>query len=234
MHILLAGNGKMAAAIRTACNAHNIKVTMFSPFEDFNYSNPDYGKPVAIHVGSGSQLLALIEKCQQVNMPLIQGSTKLSVDLPIDSGVFIVKAPNFSIPMLRFMAAFPKFACDIMPGMKVGIVESHQEGKKDVSGTARAVAKDIGVPIECIQAIRNPAVQLALGVPQESLNGHAHHYFIFTGGGAKIAVSTEIQGRETYAEGALVIAQAVCDIYEPSRPHVTCNLTDILHILPKE
>ena len=59
MHVLLVGNGKMAKAVEIACVTKGIKLTRFGA--DFDYSNQSYGKPVVIHLGSGRQLLQLIE-----------------------------------------------------------------------------------------------------------------------------------------------------------------------------
>ncbi len=207
MHILLAGQGNMAKAVEAACFPRGIKLTKLG--QDFDHSNEFYGKPVAIHFGSGSQLLHLVDVCERLKMPLIQGSTKLSVELPSDRQVRIVNAPNLSIPMIRFMTAFPIFAQAIKTGMKLRIVESHQSAKADTSGTARAVARTLNVPESAIKPIRDPGIQILAGVPEEHLGGHAYHDFIFTGQGVEIRVSTKILGRATYAEGALILAQGL-------------------------
>jgi len=229
MHILLVGQGNMAKTVETVCATRRIKFTRFG--EDFDYSNPAYGKPVAVHFGSGRQLLPLIELCTERHMPIIQGSTKLTGPLPSDRAVAIISAPNLSLPMIRFVGAFPAFAQAIKAGMEARIVESHQSKKVDTSGTARAVAKFLGISESSIKSVRDPDIQLTLNVPEEHLSGHAYHDFIFTGQGVEIRVSTKIRGRATYAEGALTLAQALADQQEPLKNGIY-ELKDILHLLP--
>ena len=193
---------------------------------------------VAIHFGSGRLLADLLDFCGPLKIPIIQGSTKLTCELPAskEATVPIIKAPNVSLPMIRFMGAFPMFAAAIKTGMKVGIVESHQSGKADTSGTARAIAGMLGIPETEIQSVRTPFVQLLKGVPQEHLDGHAYHDFLFMGQGVELRVSTRIHGRGTYAEGALTLAHAlVNDAFLKSRlPAGVYELKDIMHFLPKE
>ena len=232
MHILLVGQGNMAKAVEATCISRDIKVTRFGM--DFDYSNPHYGKPVAIHFGSGKQLFSLIKLCETQRMPIIQGSTKLEMSfpsIPSDRNVAIINAPNLSLPMIRFVASFPAFVEVIKAGMGLRIVESHQKQKADTSGTARAVAKVLGISESAIKSIRDPDVQIAFGVPEKHLGGHAYHDFIFTGQGVEIRVSTKIRGRTTYAEGALTLAQALSELQEPLKNGVH-ELKDILHLLP--
>jgi dihydrodipicolinate reductase len=228
MAILLVGQGNMAIAVKTACESRNINCMHAVEDVDYDYPIPNV---VAIHFGSGRQLPELIDLCERMRIPIIQGSTKLSVPIPTDRDVTIINAPNLSLPMIRFVTAFPQLAQAIMPGMQVRIVESHQSKKADTSGTARAVANALGISEAEISSIRDPGIQLARGIPEDHLGGHAFHDFIFTGEGVKIRVSTEIVGRKTYAEGALTLAQALVDLKTPLGAGVH-ELKDILHLLP--
>ncbi len=231
MNILLAGHGKMANALIKACTGKH-KVTVFSE-EDFDYSLETFGKPIAIHFGSGKQLQALIDSCWGWKIPLIQGSTKLEKEFDIHGEMIVVNAPNLSIPMIRFLNAFPAFAFAIKPKMAVNIIESHQLGKKDTSGTARLVANTLGIEEWTIKPVRDVGVQRLLGVPEEHLNGHAYHDFIFRDSSVEIKVSTKIHGRKTYAEGALAVAEAITSA-NPPLAHGVYELKDIMHLLPKE
>lgn len=205
MRILLAGNGKMASEVAKLCLEKGIVCSRFGT--DAIPSRTPH--TVAIHFGSGRELATLIKLCEERHHPLIQGSTK--VEVPVGHKMIIVNAPNLAIPMIALMRAFPAFAKDLtqLGGMDLCIAESHQSKKTDVSGTARAVAKEMGMSESGITPIRNPAIQMALGVPEENLGGHAYHYFAFTGHGVKISVNTEILGRRAYAEGALLLAKAL-------------------------
>lgn len=226
MNILLAGRGQMATAMELVCASHG--VTVIRVGQGFK---PDSHRTVAVHFGSGRQFLPLIELCESMGVPIIQGSTR--IEAPIGRNVAIINAPNLSLPMIRFVNAFPAFAKAIGVGMKVGIVESHQRGKLDTSGTARVVAKNIGIPELVIKSVRDPDTQLALGVPQEHLTGHAYHDFIFSGRGMEIVISTRIRGRTTYAEGALVLARTIATLPKPL-PHGIYELKDIWHLLPTD
>lgn len=232
MHIILAGQGKMAAAMEIACFSRGIGITKFGT--DFDYSKLKNNKLVAVHFGSGKQLLSLIELCERFQIPLIQGST--NVNIPNNRRTIIVNAPNLSLPMIRFLEAFPAFASAIKIGMSISIIESHQKQKTDVSGTARVLAKTIGTKDSIITTIRDPDIQLSLGIPKEHLGGHAYHDFIFTGHGVEIKVSTKIRGRATYAEGALALAQSLADKIESLENGVyeLGELRNIFHLLPGE
>jgi 4-hydroxy-tetrahydrodipicolinate reductase len=230
MHIFIAGNGNMATGIINACRSRNIKYTGLG--QEFDHSNPRYGTPVAIHFGSGRELPYLIKRCEQLQIPIIQGSTKLTVQLPSNPNVVIINAPNLSLPMIRFITSFPEFAQKIRPGMKMVITESHQSTKADTSGTARAVTKALGIPDSEIKSIREPEIQLALGVPEEHLAGHAYHDFTFIGQDVEIKVTTKIRGRAAYINGALALASTIAKIEEPLINGVY-ELRDLLPHLPE-
>ncbi len=233
MHILLVGSGNMAHAITQACQERNIQCSKLENPDVVTWIKYQKDTPIAIHVGSGRQLHYLIDVCEELHSPIIQGSTQLSEPLPDNRKVTIINAPNLSLPIIRFLAAFPAFAKEIKPGMKLRITESHQRKKKDTSGTARAVARALNIPESDITSIRNPDIQALLGVPPEHLDGHAHHTFTFSGQGSEIVVSTRIHGRATYAEGALTLAQALANQTIPMG-NGNYELKDILHLLPKD
>ena len=97
-------------------------------------------------------------------------------------------APNMGKPIVVFQAmidsaakAFP----NALKGYKLDVVESHQTGKADTSGTAKAVVESMGGlglngSTEKIQMIREPEQQVAeMGVPKEHLGHHAFHTYVF-------------------------------------------------------
>lgn len=221
MQIILEGNGKMATAVEEACTLHKIEVLR----EVFSKPNS-----VAIHFGSGRNLLSLIDMCERYQIPIIQGSTKLSVPVPEGKNVVIINAPNLSLPMIRFISTFPKFAAMIGSGMNITITESHQNGKVDTSGTARVIAKAISIPESEIRSIRDRPSQIALGIPEEHLDGHAFHFFNLVGQGVEIEISTKVLGRATYAEGALLMAQALVERRDPLSNGIH-ELKDVLHLI---
>lgn len=234
----------MAQAVEDACAPHDalpgFKCTRFG--RDFDHSNVgQYGKPVAIHFGSGVDLDYTAELCGKLRMPLIQGSTRLdkagaSLEaLQRQHNLVVVNAPNLSLPMIRFLQAFPGFAKAINPGMRFHIAESHQIGKLDVSGTARAIAEKLGHEGKITSCREQPDQVTLFGVPPEHLAGHAYHFFSFSGQGVEIRISTKIHGRRTYAEGALTLATALAN----PRPKIDqvlpglYQVTDLLHLIPQ-
>lgn len=229
MQIVLVGSGKMAMEVGVLCRAREILCIHGMEFVKEHAQSRRIHPLIAMHFGSGRELEELVQFCETLKVPLIQGSTK--VEVPIGRDVIIINAPNLSLPMMRFLSAFPDFANSISPGMTPSIVESHQSTKADTSGTARAIVKVLGTTNSAITSIRDTGTQLALGVPEEHLDGHAYHDFIFTGQGVEIKVSTKIRGRQTYAEGAVALAQALAD-----QPKALQNglyeLKDVLPLLP--
>lgn len=215
--ILLVGNGAMALVMEQYCKKVNISVFRLPSLRDLPFS-PSGSECVAVHFGSGRELPQLIEYCEKCQIPIIQGSTKLDCGVlaPTTNTVMVI-APNLSLPMIRLSAVLPAFLKAVARSdMEVNILESHQAKKIDISGTARAIAKEIGVEESGIGKIRGKELSRAIGVPEEYLDGHAYHKFILSGLGATIEVSTKIHGRETYAAGAVEVAKRLLRACAPS------------------
>jgi 4-hydroxy-tetrahydrodipicolinate reductase len=97
------------------------------------------------------------------------------------------------------------------------IVESHQKGKADTSGTAKAMVEkldgspgyfnQLGIPFrkDQIRMIREPEEQLRLGVPEDALTGHGWHtYTLHSEDGTVLFQFTHnVNGRDVYAKGTL-------------------------------
>lgn len=90
------------------------------------------------------------------------------------------------------------------------VIESHQKTKVDTSGTAKAVIKSfnrLGVPYEegQIRRVRDTDDQLAMGVPEEALSGHAFHTYRLKSpdGSVTFEFQHNVRGRVVYAEGTL-------------------------------
>ncbi len=177
----------------------------FSSDLDLPKNDGEENGVVAVYFGSGREWPDLLTFCEARSIPIIQGSTR-GVTLSKVPGVAIIDAPNLSLAIVKLMIAMPIILGK--PGaMEISIQESHQEGKKDVSGTARAIAKEAEVPETTIECIRDPADQRRLGIPEQYLDGHAYHWIRLRGPGVEMDIFTRVHGRDTYAEGAIVIAQ---------------------------
>lgn len=131
-----------------------------------------------------------------------------------DSAISAVIAPNMAKQIVGLQAMMA-FAAENFPGLFAGyeleIRESHQKGKADTSGTARAMVRhfnDLGCAFteDMIQMERDPEVQRKeWGVPEEYLGGHAWHTYTLRSpdGTALFALTHNINGREIYVHGTL-------------------------------
>lgn len=178
-------------------------------------SQYDSKDSVAVHFGSGRLLPDLIELCSEKRIPLIQGSTNedsiKAVEEADTSDAFIVNAPNLSLPIVKLAIGIGDFLDGLVDMMSLAIAESHQESKGDKkSGTARLVADKFDIPHEEISSVRDPIIQRNfLGVPKRFLDGHAYHSIMLEGLGASIEIKTKVHGRDTYAQGAIVLAKGL-------------------------
>ena len=206
MNILLVGNGKMAKAFAKACQEASIPC-----FRDIDaFCRHPQDETVAVHCGSGRQMKELVKCCVKYPMPLIQASTMIRTADYSAVGLLMLDAPNTSLQIAYMMIVLPYIIKMLTSlGMTLKVTESHRAGKEDVSGTARGILTAARLPHDLIKAVRNPKRQHDVyGVPKAFLDGHAYHFFTFRGpGGVEIQISTKVHGRETYALGALALAE---------------------------
>ncbi len=130
------------------------------------------------------------------------------------SAVAAVVAPNMARPIVGFQAMMESAAerfPGLFRGLRLTIEESHQQGKADTSGTARAmvgVFNRLGVPFreEEIRRVRDPEEQRRrLGVPEAHLAGHAWHTYrlVSEDGSVAFEFTHRVNGREVYVQGTL-------------------------------
>jgi len=130
------------------------------------------------------------------------------------SSIVAVIAPNMAKQIVGFQAMM-EFAAANFPGLFTGyhleIKESHQQGKADTSGTAKAMVRyfnKLGIPFgeENIQQMRDPEVQKSqLGVPEKYLTGHGWHTYTLVSpdGTVRFEFTHNVNGRHIYAAGTL-------------------------------
>lgn len=151
-------------------------------------------------------------------MPFVLGTTggdyQAVSALVEKSEICAVVAPNMSAPILLIQAALEHLAARF-PGSladwKGEIVESHQAGKKDTSGTAKLMTGylqklGVSVRVEDIRMVRDPETQCnEMGVPAEYLGGHAYHTYTLRSpeGTVELGLWHNVLGRRTYADGTL-------------------------------
>jgi len=155
--------------------------------------------------------------CKQ-GLPFVMGTTggdrELLQDTVNSSSIAAVIAPNMAKQIVGFQAMM-EYAAGNFPGIFKGysieIRESHQKGKADTSGTAKAMVKyfnDLGVPFgdKEIQMERDPEAQKGVwGIPEEYLGGHGWHTYSLISGDKTVQLefTHNINGRDVYAKGSL-------------------------------
>lgn len=177
----------------------------FSPFYVIDFTHP-------------SAVNANAEFYVEQNIPFVMGTTggdREKLEKTVTSGsVPAVIAPNMAEQIVGFqamMAFAAKQFPNLFKGFTLEIKESHQQGKADTSGTAKAMAayfKAMGVEFEekDIQKVRDPEIQKReWHVPEEHLSGHAYHTYTLTApdGSCTFTFSHNILGREVYGKGSL-------------------------------
>lgn len=154
-------------------------------------------------------------------LPFVMGTTggdrKALEARILDSNVVAVIAPNMAKQIVALQAMF-EYAAANFPGAFEGYdlitEESHQQGKKDTSGTAKAMVGYFNrlrlgktpFDVENIRRWRDPEVQEHLiGVPREHLSGHGWHTYELDSkdGNVHFEFTHNVNGRDVYAAGTL-------------------------------
>jgi 4-hydroxy-tetrahydrodipicolinate reductase len=130
------------------------------------------------------------------------------------SPISAVIAPNMARQIVGLQAMLA-YGAENFPGLFQGytltVHESHQQGKADTSGTAKAMvgyfnAMGVDFTNDQIQKERDPAIQKQQwGIPEAYLDGHGWHTYTLTSpdGTAMFELKHNINGREIYVEGTL-------------------------------
>jgi 4-hydroxy-tetrahydrodipicolinate reductase len=152
------------------------------------------------------------------DLPFVMGTTGGDRDrllsTIVQSGTTAVIAPNMAKQIVGFQAMMAYAAeCfpDLFKGYRLTIRESHQAGKADTSGTAKAMVtyfNRMGIEFDVarIEKERDPERQLKLwGVPAAYLTGHAWHTYTLESadGTARFEFTHNVNGRDIYSEGTM-------------------------------
>ncbi|MGB5158780.1 dihydrodipicolinate reductase [Desulfobacterium sp. N47] len=175
-----------------------------------NFISVDYTHPLAVN--SNAEFF-----CNNF-LPFVMGTTggdrKKLEDAIISSGICAVIAPNMAKQIVGFQAMMEyasKTFPDLFNGYTLTIKESHQKGKADTSGTARAMIgyfNKLGIPFNDYQIImeRDPENQKEIwGIPEEFIKGHGWHTYTLVSGDktVKFEFTHNINGRDVYVAGTL-------------------------------
>ncbi len=151
-------------------------------------------------------------------LPFVMGTTggdrgKLE-ETVVSSSIAAVIAPNMAKQIVGFQAMM-EYAAKTFPGLfkeySLEIRESHQKGKADTSGTARAMVgyfNKLGVSFSEDEIIkeRDPEVQKARwGIPEQYLDGHGWHTYtlISEDRTVRFEFTHNVNGRLVYTLGTL-------------------------------
>jgi len=175
-----------------------------------SFLSVDYTHPSAVNANA--------EFYCRHRMPFVMGTTggdRRQLENAIRSSeIAAVVAPNMAKQIVGFQAMM-EFAAQTFPGLFKGytlhIRESHQKGKADTSGTARAMVRyfnQLGIPFneDQIAMERDPQIQKTRwGIPEEHLGGHGWHTYtlVSSDGTVRFEFTHNVNGREIYAHGTL-------------------------------
>ena len=151
-------------------------------------------------------------------LPFVMGTTggdRQQLDDTVKaSAIAAVIAPNMAKQIVALQAMM-EYAAEAFPdsfkGYSLEVRESHQKGKADTSGTAKAMVtyfNKLGVPYteNDIARERDPEVQKhQWGVPADFLNGHAWHTYTLVSEDktVRFEFSHNVNGRDVYVQGTL-------------------------------
>jgi len=179
-------------------------------------------------------------------MPFVMGTTggdrQKLVDTVSTSKTAAVIAPNMAKQIVGFQAmmaygaeSFP----DLFSDYRLEIRESHQAGKADTSGTAKAMVtcfKKLGLQFEetDIEKERDPEIQKnRWGIPEADLTGHGWHTYTLTSADetVKFEFTHNVNGREIYAQGTL---DAAVYLHQKLQQGASGKVYTMIDVLKKE
>jgi 4-hydroxy-tetrahydrodipicolinate reductase len=178
----------------------------------------DWGRFLSVDFTHPSAVNSNAEFYCRAELPFVMGTTggdrqKLEATVAASS-IAAVVAPNMAKQIVGFQAMM-EYAADTFPdlfkGYNLEIKESHQKGKADTSGTAKAMVtyfNRLGVSFseDNILKIRDSAVQKTQwGIPEEHLAGHGWHTYTLLSEDktVRFEFTHNVNGREIYARGTL-------------------------------
>jgi len=177
---------------------------------NLGFLSVDYTHPAAVNSNA--------EFYCDCGLPFVMGTTggdrKKLEETVVSSAIAAVIAPNMAKQIVGFQAMMA-YAADTFPGLFKGysleIRESHQEGKADTSGTAKAMVgyfNELGVSFseDRILKMRDPEVQKTRwGIPEQHLAGHGWHTYTLVSEDqtVRFEFTHNVNGRMVYTLGTL-------------------------------
>ena len=152
------------------------------------------------------------------DLPFVMGTTggdrNVLTQTVLKSSIAAVISPNMAKQIVGFQAMMEYAANtfnDLFKGYSLEIKESHQDGKADTSGTAKAMVQyfnKLGLQFSeaQIKMERDPGIQTTQwGIPEAYLRGHAWHTYALESEDqtVRFEFTHNVNGRDVYARGTL-------------------------------
>jgi 4-hydroxy-tetrahydrodipicolinate reductase len=186
-----------------------------SEIEPIKQSN---GKFLSVDYTHPSAVNSNAEFYCRCGLPFVMGTTggdrqKLEATV-VSSSIAAVIAPNMAKQIVGFQAMM-EYAADTFPNLFMGysleVKESHQTGKADTSGTAKAMVGyfnrlGLSYSADDIIQIRDPQVQKSQwGIPEKYLAGHGWHTYTLVSEDqtVRFEFTHNVNGREVYVLGTV-------------------------------
>ncbi len=142
------------------------------------------------------------------------GDRKALEETVLSSSIAAVIAPNMAKQIVGFQAMMEYAAntfADLFKGYSLEIRESHQHGKADTSGTAKAMVgyfNQLGLTFNAKDIVmeRDPEIQKSeWGIPEAYLTGHGWHTYSLVSEDKTVQFefTHNVNGRDVYAKGTL-------------------------------
>lgn len=176
-------------------------------------------------------------------LPFVMGTTggdRAALEATVRaSETAAVIAPNMAKQIVGFQAMMA-YAAENFPrlfeGYRLRIRESHQKGKADTSGTAKAMVgyfNRLGIPFDAsaIEQERDPERQKTeWGIPEDHLAGHGWHTYSLASadGSVSFTFAHNVNGREVYAAGTLDAAAFLADRIREGAGGKVYSMMDVL------
>jgi 4-hydroxy-tetrahydrodipicolinate reductase len=158
---------------------------------------------VAIDFSSHAALESLVQKCVQLNKPIVVGTTGHSMEnmkilQEVAKQIPILFSPNFSLGMTVCVEAAKQIAQQLEGLCQIEIIEAHHQTKKD---------KPSGAALKLAQTVRAVSEK---EIPIHSIRAGdiiGDHTVVFVLAGERIELKHQAQTREVFARGAVVAAK---------------------------
>jgi len=195
----------------------------------------DYTHPSAVNDNAGFY-------CRN-DLPFVMGTTggdrQLLEEAVRGSHTAAVIAPNMAKQIVGLQAMMD-YAAKTFPGLFTGftlsVKESHQKGKADTSGTAKAMVgyfNTMGVPFTAEQIVmeRDPARQTKVWrIPEAYLGGHGWHTYTLDSADRTVhfEFTHNVNGRDVYALGTLDAVKYLSAKIAAGARGTVFNMIDVL------